>query len=73
MRSVNANLRGFSTTIVNDNARYEFYDRGYGEQAILIALTHPDIVVVAHVEDDERRRVAEIAAKDFVNNIEFIE
>lgn len=73
MRSVNANLRGFSTMIVNDNARYEFYDRGYGEQAILIALTHPDIVVVAHVEDDERRRVAEIAAKDFVNNIEFIE
>lgn len=72
MRCVNANLRDFSVTIADDSNRYEFYDRGYGEQAILIALTHPNIVVVAHVEDDERRRVAEIAAENFINNIEFI-
>lgn len=72
MRCVNVNLRDFSVTIADDSNRYEFYDRGYGEQAILIALTHPNIVVVAHVEDDERRRVAEIAAENFINNIEFI-
>ena len=50
---------------------YSFNDPGYGEQAMLIALSRPEIRVRACIPDEDRRRVAEISAKDFVNNIEF--
>lgn len=72
MREVNRNLRDFNLP-KNIGDSYETTDCGYGEQAILIALNNPNIKVVAHIVDEERRRVAEIAAQDFVNNIEFIE
>lgn len=46
-------------------------DEGYGEQAILTALNHPQTKVNVVMPDDERRRIAEVAAMDFVDNIEF--
>ena len=73
MRVVNANLRLFEQSPIVDGDNFHFTDGGYGEQSILIALTHPDVKVVAHIEDEDRRSIAAIAAKDFVNNIEFVE
>lgn len=46
-------------------------DYGYGEQAILTALLNPDTLVTAVIPDDEMRRIAEVAAMDFIDNIEF--
>lgn len=46
-------------------------DYGYGEQAILTALLNPDTHVTAVIPDDEMRRIAEVAAMDFIDNIEF--
>ena len=46
-------------------------DYGYGEQAILTALLNPDTRVTAVITDDETRRIAEVAAMDFIDNIEF--
>lgn len=51
---------------------YTINDSGYGEKAIYVALTHADAKVVAVMSDENRRRVAEISAKDFVTNIEFV-
>lgn len=72
MRTVDTNLKNYSEhSIVGESI--ELQDIGYGEQSILVALTHPNIRVIAHIEDEDRRKVAEIAAKDFVNNIEIVE
>lgn len=75
-RSVNRQLHVRSDELLHlDICSYSTYtitDEGYGETAILLALTHPDVRIVAHMPDDERRRVAEISAQDFVDNIEFI-
>ena len=46
-------------------------DYGYGEQAILTALLNPDTHVTAVIPDYEMRRIAEVAAMDFIDNIEF--
>lgn len=46
-------------------------DPGYGEVAILTALLNPDTRVTAVIQDDEMRRIAEVAAMDFIDNIEF--
>lgn len=74
MRTVNVNLRHFNQQPIADGIHtLHFTDGGFGEQSILIALTHPDIKVVAHIEDEDCRNIATIAAKDFVNNIEFAE
>ena len=51
---------------------YEWEDPGYGELSLLLALTHPGTQVRARIADDERRRIAEVAAEDFVENIQFI-
>lgn len=46
-------------------------DRGYGECAIFAAISHPDAKITALMQDSEKARIAEIAATDFANNIEF--
>lgn len=51
---------------------YEMNDEGYGEKAIFLALINPDVKVIARIADDDRRRIAEVSAEDFVDNIEFI-
>lgn len=72
MRTVDANLKGFNPNDITILERHFMVDKGYGERAILIALTYPSFHVVAKIEDDERRRVAEVAAEGFVTNVEFI-
>ncbi|MBO7764272.1 MAG: hypothetical protein J6S16_04950, partial [Bacteroidales bacterium] len=67
-RAVRENLRKFDTA--PEEGIYQ--DKGYGECAILMALLHPDRKVVARIEDDDRRRIAQVAADNFVDNIEFI-
>ena len=67
-RAVRENLRKFDTAPVEGI----YQDKGYGECAILMALLHPDRKVVARIEDDDRRRIAQVAADNFVDNIEFI-
>lgn len=75
-RSVSQHLRETAPTIsqldLAGKDTYQLEDTGYGEEALLIALTHPEVHVVARMADDDKRRVAEVSAKDFVQNIEFV-
>jgi len=48
-----------------------FENAGYGEVAILYALTHPMVKVVAVEEDDERLNVGRVSAEGIVSNISF--
>ena len=74
-RTVKRNLRGSADKIggldLDGMTSYTFRDEGYGETAILLALTYPEVHIVAQIADDERRRIAEVSAEDFVENIEF--
>lgn len=76
MRTVNRNLKDISNQTellsVEGKTSMTHIDPGYGEQSLLIALENPNIHVKAIIADDEKRRIAEIAAMDFVNNIEFL-
>ena len=49
----------------------DYADAGYGELSILLALTHPGVKVVSHIADEERRRIAQVAADGFVGNVRF--
>ena len=49
----------------------EFEDEGYGELALLLALSHPEVRVIARISDEECREIARLAAQDIVDNIEF--
>lgn len=51
----------------------DYADEGYGELSILLALSHLEGKVIAHIPDEERRRIAQIAADGFVNNIVFVQ
>ena len=44
---------------------------GYGELALLMALTHPDSEVVAYEEDEDKRTVARYSAEQVVRNLRF--
>jgi len=69
-RTVNANLKKYATlSTIEDN--YHMTDEGYGETALLLALTNPTKHILAHIEDENRRQVAIVAAMDFVDNVEF--
>lgn len=74
LRAVTRSLREFRLPEITSGKSpvYRFRDNGYGEQALLIALTHPELTVLACIPDADRRRIAEISAKDFVHNIKFI-
>jgi predicted exporter len=73
---VRRNLVAYSKDIANlnikDTLEYTFTDSGYGECAILLALLNPDIKIKAYIDDQDKRDIAKISAKEFVNNIEFI-
>lgn len=75
-RSVNQQLRQSASAIsqldLAAQTSYQLDDTGYGETSLLLALTHPDVHIIARMADADKRRVAEISAKDFVTNIEFI-
>ncbi|MCQ2184072.1 MAG: MMPL family transporter [Bacteroidales bacterium] len=74
-KTVRRNLRtlpeGFIRSVPEGSAEYDFEDEGYGERAILLALTHPDTRIRAHLRNGDAVRVAEISAEGFVENIEF--
>ena len=73
LRTVTRNLRGFEIPELDTGTDpvYSCIDEGYGERAILIALTYPEITVTACIHDEDKRRVAEVSAENFVNNIKF--
>ena len=48
-----------------------FNDEGYGELALLLALSHPDIHVIASVRDRDRKIIADAAADRITDNLEF--
>ena len=52
---------------------YSLKDESYGEKALYIALTHPQLRVTAEIEDEEKRTIARIAAQDFVENLIFVD
>ena len=54
---------------LEDKGEYVCNDCGYGEKAMYIALTHPGLKVKAIIQDPQRREIAAIAAKDFIDNI----
>lgn len=74
-RTATRNLRRHGAEISSldlaGKSDYLYHDGGYGELAILLALLHPDVHVKAVLENDERCRVAQVAADSFVSNIEF--
>lgn len=47
-------------------------DDSFGQTALLLAVLHPDIRVIAKIRDEERLAIAKIAAEDYAGNIEFI-
>ena len=57
--------------VIPDGSEYAFDDPGYGESALLLALTHPGARIVATVADEDRLCIATVAAEGFVDNIEF--
>ena len=49
----------------------DYHDEGYGELSLLLALSHPEVTVVSHIADEERRQIALVASKGIVDNIIF--
>ncbi len=73
-RSVKRSLKQNADTIINTQPTdgiIRITDNGYGELAILAALSHPDAKVTAIIDDEERQNIAAVAAADFIDNIEF--
>ena len=72
-RCVRRNLREQGATVQEMplEGTVEYFDPGYGELAILMALSHPGVKVQAHIPDDERRLIAQVAAEGFVKNVSF--
>ena len=70
---VRRNLKENAGAIVNRDVAglqsVDYNDEGYGELSLLLALSHPDITVISHIPDEERRQIALVAAKGMVDNI----
>jgi predicted exporter len=49
----------------------DYHDEGYGELSLLLALSHPEVTVVSHISDEERRQIAVVAAQGIAENIVF--
>lgn len=62
---VNLDLSGYT--------HYDYHDKGYGELAMLLAISHPNVKFAVHFEDEDRLRVAEVACQDFFDNIEIMQ
>lgn len=58
--------------ILPDAGTFQYVDNGYGELAILLALSHPDKTIQAVMADPERVQIARIAAEGLTENIIFI-
>ncbi|MBO4842224.1 MAG: MMPL family transporter [Bacteroidales bacterium] len=72
-RCVRRNLKEKSRAIlamkVEGPQSVDYRDDGYGELSFLLALSHPDITVVSHISDEERRQIALVATQGMVDNI----
>ncbi|MBQ5351397.1 MAG: acyltransferase, partial [Bacteroidaceae bacterium] len=78
MRSVNRNLRrnGNYSAIVDapvSAAKVVIDGVGYGEAALLFALVHPDVQVVAVEADADKRTVAQNCIGEVAPNVEVVE
>ena len=76
-RCVRKHLRESAEEILHRNSSDQqalFVDEdGYGERALLFALSHPDTKVTARIPDEDRRAVARAAADRVADNLTFID
>ena len=74
-RHVRRSIAGKASDIVNMDVNglhtIELYEDGYGELALLAALSHPEMKIVSHIPDAEHRMIAIAAAMEMADNIEF--
>ena len=74
-RTVRRNLKNKGKEMMElktpQSQQIETVDEGYGELSLLLALSHKDLKVIAHIADDERRNIAEVAAGGIADNIEY--
>lgn len=74
-RCVRRNLRESAASVTGRDLTglqsVDYRDEGYGELSLLLALSHPDVTVVSHIADEERRQIALVASKDIADNIIF--
>lgn len=71
---VRRSLAGFEASApdLSGVGEYICEDAGiFGERAIYLAHIYPETMITAVIRDDDCRRIAEISAEDFVNNIKF--
>lgn len=50
---------------------WEWNDEGYGELSLLLALSRPELKIIAHIPDEGRRSIACAAALDLAPQLEF--
>ena len=76
-RTVERNLSHYWQTVENlrsvDASTIIVSNSGWGELALLIALTRPDATIVAMEKDEDMLCVSRIASENVVNNIVFVE
>jgi hypothetical protein len=74
-KCVRRNLKESADTIIQKSVAglrsVEYRDEGYGELSFLLALAHPEVTVISHIADEERRQIAIVATKGIVDNIVF--
>ena len=70
-RNLNENAQRIAEMDLAGKSEYAFTDSGYGESAILLALLNPQVRIIVNISDEDKLNIAEVSAKDFVNNIEF--
>lgn len=74
-RSVRRSLKERGDSVIHKDLAgqptADFIDEGYGELSLLLALSHPDVNVVSHIADEERRQIAVVAARGMADNVIF--
>ena len=72
-RCVRRHLKESAGTMIDWNVAgqpsVDYCDEGYGELSLLLALSHPEVTVVSHIADEERRQIAVVAAQGMADNI----
>ena len=72
---VRRNLKESADRIIHQDvaglSSVDYSDDGYGELSFLLALSHPEVTVISHIADEERRQIAIVATRGMVDNIIF--
>lgn len=75
VKAVKQNLKTHGPALdslpVSGAPTFTYTDNGYGECALLLALRHPSTQIIVTMADEEKRNIAQMAAKGWINNIEF--